>query len=796
MKKIAIMIIFSAFLAVPCAAEIIIVDQQWPYDFNNIQAAIDYAGNGDYIIVFPGTYTGYGNRNIDFLGKAITVRSLFPDDPCIVAATIIDCSGEPHNGFLFQSDEDANSVLDGFTVTGCLNEGGGICCRGGRAGNASPSIFDCIITANVVGIYCYESSPKITGCTITDNSDGGIYCRDSSPIITECIITDNRVSNMASYPDGAVYCYDSNAVITESSISHNNSIGIHCEDGNTTIADCVITGNQSHSRAGAGIAVFGGLCRIYNSIINGNNSPDFGGAISCRDASSLMVIGSTMSDNSASSKGGAIDSRTGSIRVENCTITGNSAGSGGGICCWDSNAIIAGCIITDNNSNSTHASLDYGGGGICCERSNVTVTDCTITDNFTGSHGGGINSRYGNTTITGCTVNDNTAGRGGGGILDLSVLGGYVQNCTISSNTAGENGGGLYGCWGVKNCAVTENSAENGGGLYGCGGVIEDCTIANNSAGNGGGISLCFSSIINCIISQNSADYEGGGAHFSHRRAGEVRPTIFESIITANSAEYGGGIYCKYLDPNVVNSTIVGNSAGYGGGINCDYDSNATITNSVLWDNFSLEYGYQIFVGGNAGASLSYTDLQGGRDDINVDPNGTLNWLLGNIDIDPCFVEPGYWDANGTLADPNDDFWVDGDYHLKSAGWSWDAEHGRWTYDDVTSRCIDAGNPGSPLVDEPLAITYDPYNEFGQNLRINMGAYGGTAQASMPPYDWALVSDMTNDGISDFNDLQILSSLWLNTGQHLYADFNRDEDIDFLDFALLADDWLKQTSWH
>ena len=310
-----------------------------------------------------------------------------------------------------------------------------------------------------------------------------------------------------------------------------------------------------------------------------------------------------------------------------------------------------------------------------------------------------------------------------------------------------------------------------------------------------------MSSIINCIISQNSADYEGGGAHFSHRRAGDFRPTIFESIITANSAEYGGGIYCKYFNLNIVNSTIVGNSAGYGGGVNCDYDSNPLITNSILWDNFALEYGHQIFVGGDAGASLSYTDLQGGRDNISVDPNGTLNWLPGNINVDPCFVEPGFWaDVNdpNIILEPNDlnAVWVHGDYHLKSAGWSWDAEHGRWTYDDVTSRCIDAGNPGSPLGDELLSIPFDPNNIWGHNLRINMGAFGGTAQASMPPYDWALLSDMTNDGISDFNDIEIFSSLWLNTGESFYADFNRDEIIDFLDFALLAQDWLLQTSWH
>ena len=65
MKKLVLAFI-CLILAVPSQAEIIIVDDDWPYDFNNIQAAIDYSTNGDFILVFPGIYTGEGNYNIDF----------------------------------------------------------------------------------------------------------------------------------------------------------------------------------------------------------------------------------------------------------------------------------------------------------------------------------------------------------------------------------------------------------------------------------------------------------------------------------------------------------------------------------------------------------------------------------------------------------------------------------------------------------------------------------------------------------------------------------------------------------
>ena len=78
-----------------------------------------------------------------------------------------------------------------------------------------------------------------------------------------------------------------------------------------------------------------------------------------------------------------------------------------------------------------------------------------------------------------------------------------------------------------------------------------------------------------------------------------------------------------------------------------------------------------------------------------------------------------------------------GDYRLKSAGWFWNTITLSWAYyDDVTSPCIDAGDPDSPLGNELLSIARDPYNEWGENLRINMGAYGGTSQASMAPLGW------------------------------------------------------------
>ena len=115
-------------------------------DYTTIQAAIEACVDGDTVVVAPDTYSGPGNYNISFKGKAITVQSTDPGDPQVVNSTVIDCLGAPSTrGFVFQSGETSDSKLAGFKITGGNNFlGGGIYCFNG----SSPSISNCVITGN------------------------------------------------------------------------------------------------------------------------------------------------------------------------------------------------------------------------------------------------------------------------------------------------------------------------------------------------------------------------------------------------------------------------------------------------------------------------------------------------------------------------------------------------------------------------------------------------------------------------------------------------------------------------
>jgi hypothetical protein len=102
--------------------------------------------------------------------------------------------------------------------------------------------------------------------------------------------------------------------------------------------------------------------------------------------------------------------------------------------------------------------------------------------------------------------------------------------------------------------------------------------------------------------------------------------------------------------------------------------------------------------------------------------------------------------------------------------------------DEVTSLCIDAGDPDSDWTAEL----------WPNGKRINMGAYGGTAEASMSLSDVGNVADLNNDDLIDYMDLMLFTNKWLDQQVLLPEDLDRNRFVDFKDFALLAFHWLEQ----
>jgi len=489
--------------------------------------------------------------------------------------------------------------------------------------------------------------------------------------------------------------------------TYNENINFKGKNVNLTAIDSndpdVVATTIIHGGSKTSVVTFSGIeestCSIQGFTIKGGyaQEPAHGGGVR-GNGTVARIINCHISENVAYRRGGGLYECDGPII--GCTISNNKVQSlatteGGGL--HNCDGPISGCTIVDNTSNSGMYGTGFGGGLYAC---NGPITDCTIISNHAGGNGGGLYGCDG--TITNCTITDNRA-----------------EHYSIQSR-----GGGLYGCDGlINNCLVSSNWAEeSGGGLYDCDGLISDCKITYNNAANfrGGGLSMC-ESISNCVINSNSADC-GGGLYRCN--------SIYNCLISNNLAvENGGGLHkCGEL----VNCTVTGNKAkSNGGGIYVQGSS--TVINCILWDNASLK-GNEIYLdisfvlGARAGPYefpseilIRYSNVRGGAAGAYLVKNCTLDWAEGNIYADPLFADPGYWNSNGTPQDTNDDFWVDGDYHLKSQSGRWnESGRRRWIEDDMTSPCIDSGDPNSPIGAEP----------FPNGGVINMGAYGGTAQAS------------------------------------------------------------------
>lgn len=330
------------------------------------------------------------------------------------------------------------------------------------------------------------------------------------------------------------------------------------------------------------------------------------------------------------------------------------------------------------------------GGGILCNASSPTIKNCVFRSN-TATYGGGLhNLNGGKITLTNCVFVENSAQRGAGVSNDESTL--EAVDCLFSRNVAASYYGGLFSGWEnsrvtLTRCIFTENVAG-----YGAGGL---------------GVSGPSSIITNCEFIGNTSigdDWSRGAAIQTSRSNISIQNCLF----SGNRGNSYGAIYQYQGQIDLMNCTFAGNTASDGkvAAVFAYEDDSAILRakNCIFWDG-----GLELFADEWAQFDICYSDIQGSY------PGE------GNINQDPLFVDAGYWDDLGTPTDPNDDIWTNGDYHLRSRAGYWDEVSQSHLITQADSPCIDAGDPNSPIGQEP-----SPNGE-----RINMGTYGGTDQASL-----------------------------------------------------------------
>ncbi len=542
---------------------------------------------------------------------------------------------------------------------------------------------------------------------------GDLNADDSSSLTT---IEDNSFHVITSSENDATAVLDGFTISGSSFVSDrnsdNHSSGIYTYKSSPTLIDCNFTGNMAAER-GAGMYNASSNPVLLNCTFNGNNAPEGGAGIYNVNSSPILT---------------------------NCTFSRNSVGgSGAGMYNVNSNPVLQNCIFTSNYAG-------MNGGGMYNERSLLTLTNCTFIDNSAGDDGGAIYSGLSDISLSDCIFEENRSEDDGGG---LSHVNGNIQ---------------LTGCKFVSNMTLppyrTAHSNNSGGAILvsitsGNQAVATDCLFRNNSAVSGGAIQGNLTALRSCRFTGNVAYYRGGAID------GRGTLTCENCLFEGNKAMEHVAVARCLGALLFTNCTIVENRSpdGYtflaSGGHGAPQDN--------VFTNCIIRGSDPIFRPGRSWLSktlITYCNIQGG-------------WPgEGNIDLDPSFAQPGYWDPNGTPDDPNDDFWVDGDYHLKSEAGRWDPVSESWVIDDVTSPCIDAGDPNSPIGHEP----------FPNGGIVNMGAYGGTAEASKSPSG---IQAKYGGGTGEFKDPYLIY-----TAEHMNTIGVESNDWD-KHFKLMADIDLK-----
>ncbi len=365
----------------------------------------------------------------------------------------------------------------------------------------------------------------------------------------------------------------------------------------------------------------------------------------------------------------------------------------------DSTTVLCGFTLTNGSGSIT---TQYAlGGGLFCEYSSPLIENMIISNNTVEGYGGGIYIHTSNVKLYNVNVINNFSEFSGGGVAVWLYSNLLFENVNIVENTVnpeGGEGGGLF-CIGYNNITMI-NMKINGNSAWGGGGILS--TSFNNLY------------LENVEISENHAIEIFGGGH-------------------------GGGISFGHESTlNCTNVTIAQNVAdGWGDGIFiASYDTEIYFYDSILWNSITdnIYFYYDYYNSYNNSIIISHSDIQGGLDGIETNGYGIINWLDGNIDTDPLFVDPDI-----------------GNYYLQ-----------------LNSPCIDAGDPYSSL---------DPDGTIA-----DMGAYYFHQTIICP-----LIGDLNNDSFINIIDIVTTVGCILEESNECgCADMNSDNIIDVVDITLMV----------
>jgi len=553
---------------VPRSGNMAVVDPFGTGDYPTIQAAIDSLPDEAYIALTEGTFTGSGNRDIDFRGKSIILRSLTGDaEECV-----LDCEGLGR-AFSFDRGQGGSPIVYGMTLTGGTafgsppeDCGGAVCCRG-----ASPTFSSCTFIGNeAVGdggaVYCDSASLTLVGCLLESNMSGGAGGAVAVGEQSQAAVVMSTVRSNVAFDRGG-------------GIAAGSPLSL-------SLYACTIAGNSATSRApfarGGGVFLDAGAT-VEGCTIVGNRSTAEGGGICAASDEPLEVEfrGCTIAGNCAETAGGGVYCGDGAeLRFEETILWGNGAAAGPNICTEGDGRVELACCDVDSTGIDGTAEWLWSNTsfppGFCDPR------DYQLSPTAEGDY----------------HIKDVSPCAAGCSLPPCGQIGALGPGCGREVLTVLPDGAGPYETiQAAIDSAASYDIIELGPGTFtgpgnrdldlrgkACvlrpqGGTPTETVIDCENQGRAfrfHSAETCSTQVENISVTNGYA--VDGGAIYCERSA----PRIVGCILDGNAGDASGGaLYTTAASPSLKNCTLIRNSAAIGAGIRAE-DSSPTLTGTIV----------------------------------------------------------------------------------------------------------------------------------------------------------------------------------------------------------------------
>jgi predicted outer membrane repeat protein len=529
------------------------------------------------------------------------------------------------------------------------------------------------VTGSLSGCAFSNNTATTTDFVLVDNPDvpqargGGLFVADCTMALDAVTFTGNKASF-----GGGIYVDESFLTLASCALVGNlATLGaggglFAADDGQLTLEDTLVTGNAAGGIMGGGMAVFNMSVRVVRSVLTANHCPaGCGGGLGLHAGATVLTEGGTVvSGNSALSGGGLCCMRCANMTTADAFLFDNRALTGSGGALYSAHTPTT-LINSSLNGNSAPA-----GGAVAAVSAKLHVHDCALHDNTAlSSHGGAIfhdasDDALAELVVMNTTFANHTCMAGGGAVAAFSSSAAAFSACTFVNNSIAAfaaTGGAVMALnvasLRVEMCTFTSNWVELLPELSDDAALGFIDSLAAPGSGSGGAIwigsdGVTSADVLDTLFESNSASTGGamrvtGGVAFTMRRS-----ELLHNRVSGDSDEgpRGGAIITdleavsEILDTSFIGCEAVRGGAGWHGVTTQTTYRNCTFIENVAYAGEDTK-GSAVYVGEESSVLVSGCAFLHNR----AEGGGAGTIALEGEDASRLRVEDSLFDENWAL---------------------------------------------------------------------------------------------------------------------------------------------------